>query len=370
MPSDLGDISLSTLKDKGPPQNDELESPSQGTRRASSPALSLAPSTYTYASSVDGRTLLRDMEGRSAPLRVCFPAGHFKQPTYLLPVDNIEHSRLHLQHELFKRKMGGLFLKPEAVRRALAPKQDVTPAIIDIGTGSGSWAIDMGRLFPHAEVTGLDLAPANLSSTPPPNCRFECDDVNLGLSHYRNSFDVVHCRLIGVGIKDYRSLLGDIAEMLRPGGVYLSMEVDMRMFNENCDPITAENEGEAERAPGGVDAGHVIPEWMKGMDCWEDSGEKQLYIPIGAWDEGMNPKQRAIAEMMKEDTLHIIDALRPLLISHGFFRETVNKLLANATDEVMHTRKKQYWKMRYAWGIKKDGGSGHGARGHAPDWTL
>lgn len=53
-------------------------------------------------------------------------------------------------------------MRPDAVRRTLAPRQDVVPAIIDVGTGSGSWAIDMGRHFPHAEVLGLDLAPANL----------------------------------------------------------------------------------------------------------------------------------------------------------------------------------------------------------------
>lgn len=84
--------------------------------------------------------------------------------------------------------------------------------IIEIRLFLGSWAIDMAEEFPHAEILGIDLVPANLgrcvnrarlkrdltnsacARTAPPNVRFECDDVNLGLSHYKNQFDVVHMR--------------------------------------------------------------------------------------------------------------------------------------------------------------------------------
>ncbi|KAG8867456.1 hypothetical protein FRB97_003270 [Tulasnella sp. 331] len=213
----------------------ELHSLSGPSSRPSSPSPSLSLSTYTYVSSVDGHTMLRDIAGRAI---------NATSDAYIMPADELEHSRLDLQHECFRRKLGGLFLKPDAVRRALAPNQDVTPTILDIGTGSGTWAIDMARHFPHCQVTGLDLVPANLSSSPPSNCRFECDDANLGLKHYANSFNVVHGRLIATGITNYRALVADIANMLRPGGVYLSMEVDWQAFNENFDAIAATDEDE------------------------------------------------------------------------------------------------------------------------------
>lgn len=63
---------------------------------------------------------------------------------------------------MLKIKLGGLFLQPRAVHRALAPRNGPMPAVLDVGSGSGSWVLDMGELFPHAEVVGLDLAPANL----------------------------------------------------------------------------------------------------------------------------------------------------------------------------------------------------------------
>ncbi len=53
-----------------------------------------------------------------------------------LKADPEEHSRLDMQHEMLKKKMGGLFLVPNAVRRAMAPRQDQEPAAMDIGTGT------------------------------------------------------------------------------------------------------------------------------------------------------------------------------------------------------------------------------------------
>lgn len=35
----------------------------------------------------------------------------------------------------------------------------------------------------------------------PPNCRIEVDDINLGLEHFYNKFDIVHARLISSGVR-------------------------------------------------------------------------------------------------------------------------------------------------------------------------
>ncbi|KAG8988853.1 hypothetical protein FRB94_002183 [Tulasnella sp. JGI-2019a] len=348
--------------------HNELRSVSIDSDRPSSPSPSLTPSTYTYSSSVDGQTLLRDIHGRAI---------NATSESYMLPADKAEHDRLDLQHELFKRKIGGLYFKTDAVRRALAPKQDVQPTIIDIGTGAGTWATDMARHFPHVQVTGLDLAPANLVSPPPPNCKFECDDANLGLGHYRNSFNVVHARMIATGITGYRALLSDIANMLRPEGVYLSIEVDMQLYNENFEAITATDENDPsftwlqkvmfrvynackERTPGGIDAGYLIPSWLKSMDCWKDFGDRKMYIPIGAWEPEMSDKQRQIAEMMMHDTIVFMNSVRPMLLAHGYFEETVDQWLAKAIDELKHVRKKQYWRFHCAWAVKKSDPSNQG----------
>jgi hypothetical protein len=79
----------------------------------------------------------------------------------------------------------------------------------------------MAREFPHAKVHGVDLVPAfqtHVRPAPvdgtspqgaqedggndgiPPNCTFEIDDVNRGLDHFANSFDLVHVRGIAIGV--------------------------------------------------------------------------------------------------------------------------------------------------------------------------
>jgi hypothetical protein len=78
---------------------------------------------------------------------------------------------------------------------------------------------------------GVDLAPVPLEKTNlPPNCRFEIDDVNLGLAHFKGQFDVVHVRLIGIGLKDFRKTMQDVEECLKPGGIVLWFDGDYDMY--------------------------------------------------------------------------------------------------------------------------------------------
>lgn len=56
--------------------------------------------------------------------------------------------RLDMHHEVFLMLLNG--------RLHLAPLDD-PQRILDIGTGTGIWAIDMADKYPSAEVIGTDL---------------------------------------------------------------------------------------------------------------------------------------------------------------------------------------------------------------------
>jgi ubiquinone/menaquinone biosynthesis C-methylase UbiE len=65
-----------------------------------------------------------------------------------MPTDEKEQDRLDMHHEIMSGIMGGKIY--------MAPLEH--PArILDIGTGTGIWAIDMADRFPDAEVIGTDL---------------------------------------------------------------------------------------------------------------------------------------------------------------------------------------------------------------------
>ncbi|KAG8957516.1 hypothetical protein FRC03_010063 [Tulasnella sp. 419] len=53
--------------------------------------------------------------------------------------DEEEHRRLDLQHAMIQKYFGALYPAREAVERLLEPRDQDTPMILDIGTGSGAW---------------------------------------------------------------------------------------------------------------------------------------------------------------------------------------------------------------------------------------
>ncbi|KIO32573.1 hypothetical protein M407DRAFT_18615 [Tulasnella calospora MUT 4182] len=305
--------------------------------RSRSPTRSDAASVYSYSSSMHHPT--RDIYGRLF---------NNINDYYMLPADVDEHGRHDLQHEMLQLAMDGIFVNADAANRALSSGDGKTPAALDVGTGSGSWVVDCARRFPEAEVVGLDLAPANLTMLPPPNARFECDDANLGLTHYRNSFDVVNARACCSGFENYCGFLDDVLQVLRPGGVYQMLEGNLRFYDENRQmvPLQQDNDPnfswavkmghaahEAMRARGnGIDSYDQVPGWLEDMgSVWEEVGVKDVWVPIGPWENG-DGKQKVIGEMNRQNVLRIVNSFRPLLLSYGYFDETIDN--DDADDEL------------------------------------
>lgn len=89
----------------------------------------------------------------------------YKAGRYLLPNDEQELERMDIEHHNQGLQLGALHLSPI-----------VTPQrMLDVGTGSGLWAIDMGDQYPSAVVLGIDLSPVQVTLVPP-NVKFEVDD--------------------------------------------------------------------------------------------------------------------------------------------------------------------------------------------------
>ena len=100
----------------------------------------------------------------------CYSAHETDQAAaYLYPNDADERERLEFQHKILKDVLHG--------RNYLAPfsKEHPPRKVLDIGTGTGTWAIEMGDEFPWAEVVGVDLSPIQTELVPP-NVHFFIDD--------------------------------------------------------------------------------------------------------------------------------------------------------------------------------------------------
>ncbi|KAI0780653.1 S-adenosyl-L-methionine-dependent methyltransferase [Trametes elegans] len=319
-----------------------------------------APSLYSFSSSVDGQLMLRQVYGRIL---------NNQNDTYFLPADNEEHRRLDLQHQVITLALGGLCPAPDLVRRALRPRPGKAPGILDVGTGSGSWAIDMAKLFPHCNVVGVDLAPPRVDGDLPPNCRFEIDDANLGFSHYRGTFDLIHARSVSAGIRDYPQFLEELAQALRPGGVVIVGDGDMQLFDEWQCPLAYVEEGSPgftwthrvffaaynamKNRGGSIDSPSMCPTWLRAIESYTDVGWHKVFIPIGPWRQSADPKERIIAEMLREDCFRYIAGLAPLLLSEGYLPESVEKMQREAAAELRELRARIYSRWTFAWAVKK-----------------
>ncbi|KAF4471845.1 TAM domain methyltransferase [Fusarium albosuccineum] len=132
----------------------------------------------------------------------------FKEGLYQFPNDVPEQEREDMKHTVAVHLLGGKLHNSPLER----PQK-----IVDIGTGTGSWAIDMGDEYPAAEVIGIDLSPIQ---TPwvPPNVRFLVDDAESPWLYGEDSIDLVHLRNMSTTIKDWPALFKQAYSALKPGG--------------------------------------------------------------------------------------------------------------------------------------------------------
>lgn len=87
-----------------------------------------------------------------------------------------------------------------------APLDAQCKKVLDIGTGTGIWAIDFADMFPAAEVTGTDISSIQPTWVPP-NCSFEIDDAESDWTWKPNTFDYIHNRNFICCIRNWPKLI-------------------------------------------------------------------------------------------------------------------------------------------------------------------
>lgn len=160
--------------------HDELESDAgYESDRASFASTSLSSSARDYLYE-NGRRYHRFREGR-----------------YNFPNDEAEQDREDMKHACVKMLCQKLHFAPIDER--------TVQNILDIGTGTGIWAIEMGDLFPSANVLGIDLSPIQPDWVPS-NVHFVVDDAESEWLYPENHFDYIHSRHTVMAIKDWPRL--------------------------------------------------------------------------------------------------------------------------------------------------------------------
>ncbi|KAI0673225.1 S-adenosyl-L-methionine-dependent methyltransferase [Trametes maxima] len=219
---------------------------------------------------------------------------------YPLPVDAEEQQRQNGLNELLRKLIGDFSVGPARELLALTPGEQ--RRVVDLGTGTGQWVLDVAREFPHVRFYGVDIVPI-ATRYPPPNVIFEMHDIMEPFRYASGTIDMVHARSITMAIRDYRALLQEVGRMLRRGGLFVSCEWGRY-------PIMADGSDITVRAPrmcAFFDALHEtlgvrrgiepiasrIPRMLEDSRQFTDIQAKRFYAPVGDWPAGPDVREMA-----------------------------------------------------------------------------
>ncbi|KPM36931.1 hypothetical protein AK830_g9631 [Neonectria ditissima] len=301
------------------------------------------PSTSSLQSSLlefqeeNGRTYHRMSEGKRE---------------YIYPNDDRESDRLDLQDSLYVITLDG--------ERWVSPGAATAKQVLDMGTGTGLWAMEFADANPQAEVIGVDLSPIQPSFVPP-NCKFEIDDLEKEWT-WKVPFDYVFSRMMTGSFASPKAMAERVFENLAPGGWYEIQDIQLPVL---CDDGTLDPETSS------------LVKWQKGLI----EGSKAVGRPLGVTDENKGlleqagfinvhetvyrwptnswPKDRKLKELGRWNLANFDAGLEGVSLALftrvlSWSKEEVLALCSEVRKELRNPKVHGYWKIYIVYGQKPE----------------
>ena len=231
-----------------------------------------------------------------------------------------------------------------------APVDESFTSVLDVGTGTGIWALEFAEKYPSCHVLGLDLFPVKTSKPVPANCTFQMKNVETEEWNLdRGPFDLIHSRFLVQGMHDWRRYFQKCYEHLRPGGWIEAHEI--RYPFESANPSVPADTPflrwaklvKDGLAKGGIDAGASQIFSMMLQDVgFEDVVEEKIPWALGSWPQDQKGKrigEMAVANL--EDGLVAITA-GSLVKNLGWTQDEVNRFVKEVADDMKDPFKKYF----------------------------
>ena len=265
---------------------------------------------------------------------------------YHTPVDEQEQDRLRIVHRMYL-----LLFKNELFR---APIDASIERVLDIGAGTGDWAIAMAQQYPDAQITACDIGIFDVGEIPY-NLRFELDDVNDEWS-YSKQFDYIHLRDMAGAIRNWSALYEQAFENLSPGG-----HLEIIDWNESeisgldrsdylsmyCSAVGSA--AEMSGYPRSL-AHHNVH--LLHQAGFEQTRTETLTIPIGTWH--FKREQKIMGKMALVALLEGLEAtsLRLLTKHKGWKSKEVKDLCSKVATEIRAEGSMAFFPVHITWAMK------------------
>ncbi|KAK1542846.1 methyltransferase domain-containing protein [Colletotrichum paranaense] len=272
--------------------------------------------------------------------------------SYLAPNDEQEQDRLDFSHHLWKLTYDG--------EPCNCPKKTGAKRVLDIGTGTGIWALDYADDNPESFVLGVDLSPIQPKFVPP-NCQFEVDDVEKEWT-WSEAFDFIFSRSMNAAFKDRAEFVAKAFENLEPGGY---LEIQDNVFPLLCTDGTMPEDSLiyqwSKLIMEGTDLiGQPLNDAPKFKKMLEDAGfedvqERKEIWPIGTWPE-RGTKEHELGMWCRSITMESLEALSLALFTRvlGWSREETVVFCAGAREELRQQKVHAYFDVYATWGRKPE----------------
>ncbi|KAH8651350.1 S-adenosyl-L-methionine-dependent methyltransferase [Xylariales sp. PMI_506] len=277
----------------------------------------------------------------------------YKDGTYYLPNDAAEQDRLDFQHTLMMILLDGWL--------ALAPMTRAPSYVLDIGTGTGIWALEFAERNPSSMVIGTDLS-AIQPDPRFPNCTFVKDDSEepwvFPAPHppdtnctfpceHKILFDYVHLRLVNTSFDDTRTVMRHALDNMTPGGWIEFQDIDFDAKDDSPEFEGSAWQKLAQTVAHGaalmgrdVNRAKYYKQWLEEVG-FVDVTERHLMLPYNPW-----PEDEKLKQVGHYNLRNMLDGLRgicwKMLSFAGLGPEEIEKMTSEAEEYIKDTRHHTY----------------------------
>lgn len=181
-------------------------------------------------------------------------------------------------------------------RLNLCPLPKPLRNVLDIGCGTGAWALDFAKAHPSSRLVSMDISSIQ-PSVVPSNVEFLVGDFTAPWK-FDHKFDYIHSRAITIGVRDWEQLIDEVWRNLEPGGWVEFQEYHLPWASDDgsiakCPKFELWNQEmfrAAKKAGTKPDAILEVPELLE-KRSFVNAKTASTKWPIGPWAKGARAKR-------------------------------------------------------------------------------